>query len=302
MLGRMLADLVIKPGGAPLFDNPANYGLAYEGVEFKAQDGVTVRGWLVNPGQDKVIVQTHFGVQCCRAGYTVEGKGMLKGYPTDIKFLHQIKHLADAGYTVLAYDLRHHGESDPGTRKWIFDGQEEYKDVLAAVGFIIGHLDYKDAPIGLLSLCMGSSSTLLAYGIPGGLQEVANIKAVIFVQPNYDGVFLKNFGAPGFLVNAANRSSIARGGPDMFKSPLERVAHVNVPTLVTQNRNDPWFDNDYVNGVYEQLKTEKEFLWFDGQKNRLDGYGYFGEHPEKMLEWFNRYVITEQPVPRVVSA
>ena len=297
MLGRMLADLVTKPGGAPLFDNPTSYGLSYEDVEFKAEDGVTLRGWLVNPGQNRVIVQTHFGVQCCRAGYTVEGKGMVKGYPTDIKFLEQIRHLAGAGYTVLAYDLRHHGESDAGTKAWIYDGQEEYKDVLAAVRFITGHPDYKDAPIGLLSLCMGSSSTLLAYGIPGGLQEVPNIKAAIFVQPNFDGVFLKNFGAPAFLVNAANRASIRRGGPDMLKSPLDRAAHVNVPTLVTQNRNDPWFDRDYVTGVYKNLTAVKDLFWFDGQKNRLDGYGYFGKHPERMIAWFDRFMGTaKQPV------
>ena len=291
MIGTLLADLVTKPGSAPLFDNPEKYGLVYESVDFPAEDGVIIRGWLVNPGQEKVIIQSHFGVQCSRAGYTIEGKGMFKGYSSDINFLEHIKSLANNGYTVLAYDLRNHGESEAGTKKWIFDGQEEYKDVLAAVKFITGKSEYQEAPIGLLSFCMGSSATLLAYGIPGGLQDIANIKATILVQPNYDGIFLKNFGAPAWMVNAANRASIRRGGPDMMKSPIERVHYVNVPTLVMQNRNDPWYDTKYVNGMYEQLVVEKEFLWVDGQKNRLDGYRFFGKHPEKMLEWFDKYVV-----------
>ena len=290
MLGTMISNLVIKPGGAPLFDSPEHYDLAYENVAFPAEDGVTIRGWLVNPGKDKVVIQTHFGVQCCRAGYTLEGKGMMKAYPSDINFLKHIKHLADTGYTVLAYDMRNHGESDTGTTPLICDGQEEYKDVLAAVNFITHHKEYEDASIGLLSLCMGSSATLMAYGITGGLQSFANIKSALLVQPSYDGSFLRAFGMPKILINSANRSSIRRGGPDLLKSPIERARHINVPTLIMQNRNDPWFENDYVQGVYDRINAEKEFYWVVGDKNRLDGYAYFGEHPEKMLEWFGRWL------------
>ena len=290
MLGTIISNLVIRPGNAPLFDSPSNYDLAYEDVEFKASDGVTVRGWLVNPGQAKVIIQTHFGVQCSRAGYTTKGKGVMRGYPKDIKYLRHVKHLADGGYTVLMYDLRNHGESDAGTNKWICDGQEEYKDVLAAVNFMTSHPDYKDAPIGLFSHCMGSSSTLYAYGIDGGLQEAPNIKALFIVQPSNDGAFFKSMGIPGFLINQANRSSMRRGGPDLTISAIDRVASVNIPTFVMQNRNDPWYDPEYVNGVYERLQVEKEFLWVEGLKNRLDGYGYFGDHPQKMLAWFDKYV------------
>lgn len=51
MIGTLLVDLVTKPGNAPLFDNPENYGLVYENVDFPAEDGVFIRGWLVNPDQ-----------------------------------------------------------------------------------------------------------------------------------------------------------------------------------------------------------------------------------------------------------
>ena len=290
MFGKTIADLVIKPGKAPLFDNPSNYDLKHEEIEFKAKDGVIIRGWLVNPGKAKVIIQSHFGVQCSRAGYTPEGKGWLKGYPEDIKFLIHAKHLADAGYSVLMYDLRNHGESDSGINKWICDGQEEYKDVLAAVKYISSHLQYKDAAIGLLSLCMGSSSTLYAYGIEDGLENISNIKAMVMVQPSCDGAFFKSTKMPKFLINSANKSSIKRGGPDMNETPLDRVKSVNIPTLVMQNENDPMHDPAYVNQVFKDLKVEKEYFTFKGEKNRLYGYSYFGHHPEKMLEWFGKYL------------
>ena len=293
MISRMLADLATKPGLAPVFDTPSNYGLAYEDVVFKTEDGVTLSGWLVNPGQDHVIVQTHFGIQCSRSGYTIEGKGMMKGWDTDLPFLPHIKHLADAGYTVLAYDLRNHGRSGRGTTPWVCDGQEEYQDVLAAVRFMTTHPDYQNTSVGLLSFCMGSSSTFLAYGIDGGLQDVPHIKALVVVQPLYSGAWLRQMGFPRFMVNGAIRTSVHRGGPDFGKSPIDRVKHITVPTLVLQNAKDPWADTDYVRAVYENLRPEKEMVWVDLAPKRLAAYGYFRDHPEKMLEWFGRFVRTE---------
>ena len=57
---------------------PEAHGLDYENVEFKTSDGVTLRGWLMESGDDKVIVQSHFGVQCNRGGWFPKGKGPIK--------------------------------------------------------------------------------------------------------------------------------------------------------------------------------------------------------------------------------
>ena len=86
MLGSMIADTMIKPYQSPLFDNPKNYGLEYEDVTFDASDGFRLSGWLIKGDTDKVVIQSHFGVQCCRAGYTPEGKGLMKGYDREIPF------------------------------------------------------------------------------------------------------------------------------------------------------------------------------------------------------------------------
>lgn len=48
---------------APVFNSPENFGVEYEDVTFKAQDGVTLSGGLIKRGTDKVIVQSHFGAQ-----------------------------------------------------------------------------------------------------------------------------------------------------------------------------------------------------------------------------------------------
>ena len=56
MFGKAISNLMIKPGLAPVFDSPENHGLNYEDVTFKAEDGVTLSGWLIKGGTDKVIV------------------------------------------------------------------------------------------------------------------------------------------------------------------------------------------------------------------------------------------------------
>lgn len=288
----MIADLGIAPGQSPVFDNPNNYDLAYEDVTFKASDGVTLSGWLVNPGCKKVMVLTHFGVYCSRTGFTRDGKGwaVRRSWHDDVRFLKTAKAFAGAGYTTLMYDLRNHGNSGKGTNEWICDGQEEYKDVLAAIEFITGHADYSSAPIGLLSLCMGSSSTLRAYGIPGGLQECENIRSLIMVQPLYNKVWFQAMHVPKLLINGAAKASIERGGVDFRLSPIAHTSAVNVPTMVVQNRNDPMAWMDYVNDVYDQLKVEKVMEWRDLKKSRMAGYADITEHPEVLLNWFDRFV------------
>ncbi|MEM9655016.1 MAG: alpha/beta hydrolase [Actinomycetota bacterium] len=291
MISRVLANLATKPGNAPLFDDPANYDLAYQDVTFTAADGIGLSGWLINPGQNKVIIQNHFGIFCSRAGYTLEGKSrFVRAWPEDIPFLEHIKILADNGYTVLAYDLRNHGNSDQGTNPWICDRQEEYKDVIAAVRFMSEHDDYRSAPIGLLSICMGSSSTVLNYGIADGLQTFPDVRAMVAVQPLYSGAWFRNWNIPGFIFDRSAEYSVKRGGIDYRKSPADHWKRVTVPTMIIQNNNDPIGERSYVEECYTNLPTDKEMVWTGIEKSRLAAYADLARDPDKMLEWFSKHV------------
>lgn len=302
MIYGMLADLATKPR-APLFDDPAVWDLGYEDVTFSTADGVTLRGWLINPGQDKVIVQNHFGIFCSRSGYTNEGKPrMMRAWPTDIPFLRHIQRFAEEGYTVLAYDLRNHGDSDRGPSKYSWDGQAEYQDVMAAVDFITSHPDYKNAPIGMLNICLSSSAATLAHGVEGGLETINAIKAHVVIQPLYSGTWFRQMRIPGFMIRGAIRHSVRRGGPDFDKSPIDRAKLINKPTMVIQNKNDPMADMDYVKAYYDALKVEKEMVWTDVGKSRLAGYADLTERPDKVIAWFNRFVRKDKAAKTTAAA
>ena len=292
MFAKMVSDMMIKPGSSPVFDSPADFQLDYEKVEFKTRDGITLRGWLIKGGTDKVIVQTHFGVQCSRSGYTPKGKGFIKMWKEDISFLRQARYLNERGYTILMYDMRNHGESGLGTPLWVSWGPNEAEDVIAALEFISSHPLYKDASVGLLSICMGAVASTYAYGKGDeGLGEYPNIRAMIAVQPLHYRAFVKAFGLPGFLDKAGSKKSLERLGFDLHtKTFMPDVKHITVPTLVMQNKNDPWTDLEFVQSYYDELQVEKEMLWLDLSKDRAAAYDYLGTNPETLAEFFGRHL------------
>ena len=291
MFGKAISDLMIKPGKSPVFETPDKYDLPYEDVSIRTSDGVTLSGWLVKGGTDKVIIQSHFGVQCSRCGFTLEGKGMMEKslWNSDIHFLNQVKYLVDAGYSVLMYDMRNHGESEQ--KGWITWGKDERKDTVAAIQFIADHEGYKDANIGLLSICMGQAASTFAFGLEPAMKRFQNLKTMISVQPLTYDYFVANMGLPMFLINAGSKYSKNKRDTDLTgDSFLPYVKDVFVPTLVIQNSNDPMTDLSMVEQYYDSLTVEKEMLWLDLDKKRAAAYDWLGKNPEPILTWFDKYL------------
>ena len=274
-------------------ETPAAYGLPFEEVTFATSDGVELSGWIVGEATDRVIVQSHFGVQCSRCGYTQEGKGVFKNTPwtSDIHFLEHAKYLVDAGYAVLMYDLRSHGDSGSAQDRWITWGQDERKDVVAAVDFISAHERFAEAEIGLLSICMGAASTTFAYGLEPALAANQRVKAMIAVQPLTYDYFVEAMGMPKVAIAAGNKYNSEKRGVDLTgDSFLPYAKDVTVPTLVIQNKNDPMTNKDMVDQYFTGLTVEKELLWLDLEPKRGAAYAWLGSNPEPILDWFGRYL------------
>ena len=290
MFGKMISNMMVKPYQSPLFDSPEAYGLDYENVEFPATDGTTLRGWLIKGGSDKVIVESHFGVQCNRGGWSPEGKGPIKPWKQDIKFLRQAKHFVENGYSFLMYDMRGHGESDLGPKPWVSWGPEEAKDVLGAVDFASAR--FPDASIGLLSICMGSGATSYAYGLEDGMAKRAQVKAFVAVQPLLYSCFIDALGMPKFMARQGAKVTEGRLGFDLgTPNFIDHVPNVNVPTLVVQNQNDPWTQLDMVQDYYNALTVEdKELKMLDIEKSRFAAYDWVGTHPAEVQAWFDKHM------------
>ena len=73
--------------------------------------------------------------------------------------------------------------------------------------------------------------------------------------------------------------------------PMEYAKAVTVPTLVAQVRNDFLTKPSNVQEIYDTLSSQdKKLFWIEGTDQRFEGYNYFGNHPELMLEWFDTHM------------
>ena len=291
MFGKAISNLMIKPGQSPVFENPSKYNIEYKDVTFIASDGVRLSGWLLGSNNKKVIIQSHFGVQCSRCGFTQEGKGLMKNalWTNDIHFLKHAKYFVEKGYSFLMYDMRNHGNSEQ--MGWVSWGLEERKDITAAIKFISDHENFKNADIGLLSICMGQGASTFAFGLEDEMKDFKNLKTMVSIQPLTYDYFVEAMGLPQFLVNAGNKYNKEKRNTDLTgESFLPYVKDISVPTLVIQNGNDPMTNLDMVKQYFNDLKVEKEILWLQLDKKRGAAYDWLSKNPEKITDWFDKYM------------
>ena len=103
----------------PLEERPTDFGLVYHEVEFspRGSNDITLRGWWIPATEPRATVIRVHGVD--------SNRNSLLGLAVP---------LTDAGYSVLAFDLRGHGESDAAR---MGAGLDERDDALGAIDYII---------------------------------------------------------------------------------------------------------------------------------------------------------------------
>ncbi|MEL6989038.1 MAG: alpha/beta hydrolase, partial [Bacteroidota bacterium] len=158
MLGALAYGLSTPPR-TPILKTPEEYGMAFEEVAFETKDGVAIKGWFIPANSNKVVISNHFspGNKYGFAGH-LEGLDFAGGF--EVNFLPRYKALHDAGYNVLAYDLRSHGDSADGEGKISGVGYYEWQEVLASIKFVKQKLE--SPSIGLSSMCIGANATINA--------------------------------------------------------------------------------------------------------------------------------------------
>jgi pimeloyl-ACP methyl ester carboxylesterase len=287
-----LADMMAHSTRTPILRRPDEYGMEYEDVFFPAMDGVTLEGWFIPGDSDRLIICNH-PMPCNRYGYPGHLEPWTDFGGFEVNFLPETKILHDAGYNILAYDIRNHGRSGVGSGGIIGHGVLEYRDVIGSLRYAQSRVDTKDMKTSLYSRCLGANSTVVAMTkYPA---EFRHILAMIALQP----------AAPrGFVESALDRAGIVDGRESFDRAlhrrsgyrlddfrPIEDTTAVTVPTLVAQVHDDFTMPPPYVQKIYDTISaTDKKLFWIEGTDLRFQGYNYFGEHPELILEWFDTHM------------
>ncbi len=289
----MLAQGLSTPPRTPIVRTPDEYGMEYEEVEFLTEDGVTLKGWFIPAESDKIIISNHFspGNRYGFAGH-MEGLDYAGGF--EVNFLPRYKALHDAGYNVLSYDLRSHGESEAGDNGVTGVGYWEWQDVLASIAWVKNKPETAEMDISLMSMCMGANATINA--MEKSPDTFKDIKSLILVQPLKGQTSVErsctNFGIPveqgvaEFRPIYQELTGLTIEDHDITK----KIKHINVPTFYLQVRNDMNSRASDVQWMYENTPLEdKKIVWVEDTPWRFHGYTYFSENPAEMVDWFNHH-------------
>ncbi|RQH14453.1 alpha/beta fold hydrolase [Okeania hirsuta] len=232
---------------------------------------------------------THFGYRANRFGYQLrhQPEGSVP-YDQEIEFAKVAKRLVDAGYGVLMYDLRNHGESDKTELGVGTGGHGERFDVIAAIEYVASEATTRGKDIGLLSYCYGANTSFFAMEEDQEVFRNNGVKAMVALQPLSNGDYLKSLGVPDELYQAAERSYQERSGGYPLRANIEDAAKFTaVPTRLVQARQDPNTNLAFVGELFENMPVEKEMYWLEEPTHRFDGYNWFADNPRDMLDWFD---------------
>lgn len=283
---------------SPVYRRPDEVGLDYEDVFFQSLDGVPLEGWFIpKKGSLKLIICNHF-MPGNRYGYAghLPGYGNFGGF--EVNFLHHYKHLHDAGYNILAYDLRNHGLSGSSLGGSCTIGLHECRDVVGSIQYAKSRQETKDMTIGLLSICLGCDSTMVA--MKKWPEHFKDIRAMVGLQPISITPFIqKNAELMGVGLDSIGEAEKyftdqlrARNGFRLEEfTPIPYAKYVKIPTKIVQVHDDFRTKPEDVQAIYDNLGTkEKELFWIENEKERFQGYNYFGKDPKEMLDWFAKYM------------
>jgi hypothetical protein len=293
------ADSLVRQLRAPILHSPSEQDLDYEDVSFQALDGVPLEGWFIPaPGSEKLIIANHpmgfsrsgipAHLEPWRSIWSASGNAFEVNFVPDYKILH------DAGYNVLAYDLRNFGHSGAANGGIASSGIFESRDVLGSLRYARERHDTRGMTIGLFSRCLGCSSTFCAMTKDGRAFE--GVRCLVGPQPVTMRVIMTRrlalSGVSADRIDDLERRIVLRTSIGFAsRAPQEWAKNVHVPTFLYQVHDDLLTDPSDVQTMFDNMPVaDKKLEWIRGTTARWDGYLEFQRRPQPMLEWFAKHM------------
>ena len=294
---KYLAEFAVRPMfRTPLFVKPEDWGITdYDDVFFPSADGTPLEGWLMRAKNSKKLIIANHPMPMSRAGFCGHlGEPWSNVDDIKIDFVKIWAHLVNAGYNVLAYDLRNHGTSSAANGGICGIGRYEWRDCIGVKHFVDNHPELSKMDVALYSQCTGANAQYEA--IKKHPELFKNVRCMLSPLPVSMGALMTSFAnlqGVGEYMELMDFEQTKLGGytnGDM--NPQAFADAVSMPVLMTQVKDDLWTDNP-ADGqkTFDLLASnDKELFWIEGTTRRFDGYNYFGENPQMMLDWFARYL------------
>jgi pimeloyl-ACP methyl ester carboxylesterase len=290
---------IVKCPRSFIFKTPDEYGMkGWHDLAIPSDDGTPLEAWYIpakGGESDKLVIFNH-ALPMCRAGFPGHfGEPWSKFDAVEIDFVIQYKHLTDAGYNVLTYDFRNHGNSSAANGGVCGIGRWEWRDCVGIKKYVDNHHRLGKMRMALFSQCMGGNSQYEA--ISRHPELFANVRCMCSpLVPSMSAVFLAFSELQGVaqyqeLIDLELLKMGAFPAADM--TPQLFAADVKMPVLMWQVLKDSWTKNPQdAQKTFDLLGSrEKELYWIEGTTRRFkDGYNWFGRYPEKVSRFLDKHM------------
>lgn len=241
----------LSADAAAIERRPDELGASYQEVTFSPRgwDEITLRGWwMAAPEPVGTIIWQH-------------GLDSTKDSRLEV-----IVGLREAGFNVLAFDLRGHGESDIAP---MGAGMHEQDDILGALDWLVETQGTEPGRIGLMGVSYGASILLLTasrapeVGAVFADSAFAELTVLIVTEvaertpiPEPVAGLLK----PGIVLAA----SLSRGVDVGAVVPADAVAKLDYPVAIVHCRGDERIGLDHGERIADAAPPGSTFVVVDG--------------------------------------
>jgi len=254
-------------------DVPSDWGITYDDVTLKTDDGLTIRGWYL-PSQNRAAVILLHSIAANRFG------------TRDLALMF-VRH----GYGVLMIDLRAHGESEGDILTF---GGNEYLDVSAGVDYLQTRTDVDAERIGVMGLSLGASVSVLSAA------QDTRLAAVAADAPG--AVVFKDWPKPDTFYD-----SLYVPFDTMFFFYLHRIDGVSQPLpihdavgmisprplfLIEETSGGSTLGPRSINQFYAAASEPKQ-MWIIPDTQHINGLNtHPQEYEEKVIGFFDHYLLS----------
>lgn len=293
-----VAHAFVNPLRSPILHTPIEENLEFEDVTFPSADGVPLEGWFIPADSDRLIIANHpMGFNRSGMPTHLEPWASIwgpSGNTFEVNFVPDYRILHEAGYNVLAYDLRNMGLSGAANGGAVTSGIYEARDVLGSLTYAANRVDTRKMKVGLFSRCLGANSTFAAMRQDENM--FATIACLVACQPVSDRVIMRRLlnilGVGEECIGDLDRR-VKLGTSIGFEERPDAAwaKYVRIPTYLYGVHADSLTVPEDVLEMFTAIDAvDKKLFWVEESTARWDGYLEFQRRPRPILDWFAKYM------------
>ncbi len=242
---------------------PEDYNLSYENITFKSTDRLLIKGWLIkHPAPKGTIIFAH-------------------GYNANRGKLEVAAFFNWAGFSVLMFDFRGHGESEGD---YISMGYHESKDILGAIIFLSQREDVNLDYLYGFGQSMGAAALIFAQEQKPSFDGLILESTYPDLHQNIATRFKRTYGLPKFpfATSMTLFGSLILGVNSFSTSPINSIPKVRMPVFLIHDLSDNSVSLENAWDLYNAANEPKK-LWIVENASHTGAYTAAEEEFERRV-------------------